>query len=128
MLAHGAVSEAADLARVAVGSDEPAFNARPVHETHRAATLARRPEPLHGRRLVTDATDWTHARHTEHDDSTTYLMTTTRHDTIRYDKLYSRAPKSRLRDSRIYRTEQKIQKKVIKSTKNRVTREKKRSG
>jgi len=83
MLAHGAVSEAADLARVAVGSDEPAFNARPVHETHRASALARRPEPLHGRRLVTDATDWTHARHTEHDDSTTYLMTTTRHDTIR---------------------------------------------
>jgi len=48
--AHGgnAVWETADLARVAVGGVEPAFNTRPVDERHRTTALARRQQLLDG--------------------------------------------------------------------------------
>ena len=40
-LAHGAVSEATDLARVRVGRAEPAFDTRAMYETDGSTALAR---------------------------------------------------------------------------------------
>jgi len=59
ILAHGAVSESTDLARVDVGGTQPSLDARPVNKTDRTSALAGRQQRLARTCLVADTTDRT---------------------------------------------------------------------
>ena len=72
----GAVSESTYLTSGGVGRAEPSFNARAMHNTDRAATLARRQQSFTGTCVVADTTDRT-ARNTAH--TTTFPFTSLLH-------------------------------------------------